>query len=107
LAHSYTSVARGHRRLRSLDAFVERSLSLSSEVRVITLRYVDAAMTQSRPQILGAVASLLEVRSERMPEVMGRMLDARLLEYLPIQLLEVRGRILRQSVTRPEEVFKV
>jgi len=64
-------------------------------------------MTQSRPQILGAVARLQEVRSERVLEVMGRMLDARLLEYLPIQLLEVRGRILRQSVTRPEEVFRV
>jgi hypothetical protein len=88
--HSYTSVARGHCRLRSLNAFVERSLPLPGEVRVITLRDVDAAMPQSRPQILGAVARLQEVRCERVPEVMGRVFDARLSEYLPIQLLEVR-----------------
>jgi hypothetical protein len=111
-----TSVARSHRLLSPFVRLVECSLSLPSELCVVPLRNLDVAMTESLTQQLDAVASLQEVRSKRVPKVMGRMLDARLLEGivlpclrkdLPIWLLEVRGRILRQSVTGPKEVFRV
>src|SRR5271170_7896698 len=46
-------------------------------------------------------------RGVRVPQVMGRMLDTRLIEHLPIQLLKVRRRILGKSVARREKILRI
>ena len=55
-------------------------------------------MSESLAEQPNVATGFQKGRGVRVPQIMGRMLDARLLEHLPIQLLEVRRRILGKSV---------
>src|ERR1700720_3256058 len=84
----YTSVA--HRGQGLLGGLVQHVLLLRRKVSVIFLRHRDGRMSQSLAEQSNVASGFQEGRGVRVPQVVRRVLDACLLEHLPIELLKVR-----------------